>query len=159
MYVFVFVYCTGQLYFTMRITNQTKFNADLIYELQRIHNNRVIPENRSSNKLLGIHLEKSLLFAYHTTCKYLSSKLNKSLYCINRAKNVILNKHLKLFIIPLSTHTYHIVRLTLVVPVIPVFNTFSKSKKGHPYYQYKKILSTSMILKYPLPKTNKLFTT
>ncbi len=43
-------------------------NPDLIYELERIHNNHITYENRSY-KLLGIHLDKTLSFDCHT--KYL----------------------------------------------------------------------------------------
>jgi hypothetical protein len=67
-------------------------NPDLIYELERIHNNHATPENRSY-KLLGIHLDETLSFDYHT--KYLCSKLNKSLYCINKSKNFLTNNALK----------------------------------------------------------------
>jgi hypothetical protein len=67
-------------------------NAELIYELERIHNNHTNPDNRSY-KLLGIHLDETLSFDYYT--KYLCSKLNKSLYCINRAKNFLSTNALK----------------------------------------------------------------
>jgi hypothetical protein len=46
-----------------------------------------------SYKLLGIHLDENLSFDYYT--KHLCNKLNKSLYCINRAKNFLSNKALK----------------------------------------------------------------
>jgi hypothetical protein len=59
-------------------------NDDLIYELERIHTNHINPDLRSY-KLLGIHFDELLTFDYHT--KHLCSKLNKSLYCINRTKN------------------------------------------------------------------------
>jgi hypothetical protein len=55
-------------------------------------NNHVTPENRSY-KLLGIHLDETLSFDYHA--KYLCSKLNKSLYCINKSKNFLTNNALK----------------------------------------------------------------
>jgi hypothetical protein len=67
-------------------------NANLIYELECIHNNHTIPDNRSY-KLQGIHLDENLTFDNYT--KHLCSKLNKSLYCINRAKNFLSNKALK----------------------------------------------------------------
>jgi hypothetical protein len=64
----------------------TEHNPDLIYELERVHSNHPVPESRSY-KLLGIHLDELLTFDLHT--KYLSTKLNKSLYCINKAKNLL----------------------------------------------------------------------
>jgi hypothetical protein len=67
-------------------------NESLIYELDRIHNNHASPDNRSY-KLLGIHLDEHLSFDQHT--KYLCSKLNKSLFCINKSKNFLTNKALK----------------------------------------------------------------
>jgi hypothetical protein len=63
-----------------------------IYELERIHNNHPVHANRSY-KLLGIHLDENLSFDSHT--KHLCSKLSKSLYCINRAKNFLTKKALK----------------------------------------------------------------
>jgi hypothetical protein len=85
-------------------------NANLIYELERIHNNHISPENRSY-KLLGIHLDEYLTFDYHT--KYLCSKLNKSLYCINRTKNFLSNKALKTLYFSLI-HSH----LTYCTPII-----------------------------------------
>jgi hypothetical protein len=79
-----------KVYYDDNEPNENK--PDLIYELERIHSSHLTPELRSY-KLLGIHLDEHLTFDYHT--KYLCSKLNKSLYCINRAKNFLLNKALK----------------------------------------------------------------
>jgi hypothetical protein len=81
---------TLKLYYDDNEPNE--HNHELIYELERIHNNHTIPDNRSY-KLLGIHLDELLSFDNHT--RYLSSKLNKSLFCINRAKNFLSNKALK----------------------------------------------------------------
>jgi hypothetical protein len=67
-------------------------NDELIYELERIHNNHTNTDYRSY-KLLGIHLDENLSFDYYT--KHLCNKLNKSLYCINRAKNFLSNTALK----------------------------------------------------------------
>jgi hypothetical protein len=67
-------------------------HANLIYELERIHNHHATPDNRSY-KLLGIHLDENLTFDHYTM--HLCSKLNKSLYCINRAKNFLSTKALK----------------------------------------------------------------
>jgi hypothetical protein len=59
-------------------------NPDLIYNIERYHNNHAKPECRSY-KLLGIHFDENLSFDYHTN--YLCNKINRSLFCINRAKN------------------------------------------------------------------------
>jgi hypothetical protein len=67
-------------------------NENLIYELERIHKNHINANNRSY-KLLGIHLDELLSFDHHT--RYLCSKLNKFLYCINRSKNFLTLKALK----------------------------------------------------------------
>ncbi len=40
-------------------------NENLIYELERIHNNHINANNRSY-KLLGIHLDEFLSFDHHT---------------------------------------------------------------------------------------------
>jgi hypothetical protein len=66
-------------------------HANLICEIERIHNNHATPDN-CSYKLLGIHLDENLTFDHYT--KHLCSKLNKSLYCINRAKNFLSTKAL-----------------------------------------------------------------
>jgi hypothetical protein len=79
-------------------------NENLIYELERIHNNHTNVNNRSY-KLLGIHLDKLLSFDHHT--RYLCSKLNKSLYCINRSKNFLTLKALKTLYYSSSIHIYH----------------------------------------------------
>ncbi len=84
-------------------------NEKLIYELERIHTNHINPDHRSY-KLLGIHLDELLTFDYHI--KHLCSKLDKSLYCINRTKNFLSSKALKTLYYSLVhsfTHTSHIV--------------------------------------------------
>jgi hypothetical protein len=79
-----------KLYYDDNEPNES--NDELIYELERIHNNHNNTDHRSY-KLLGIHLDKNLSFDYYT--KHLCNKLNKSLYCINRAKNFLSNTALK----------------------------------------------------------------
>jgi hypothetical protein len=64
----------------------------LVNELERVHNNHHSNEHQSY-KLLGIHLDEHLSFDHHT--KYLCSKLNKSLFCINRAKRFLPSNALK----------------------------------------------------------------
>jgi hypothetical protein len=61
-------------------------NPDLIYNIEHYHNDHAKPECRSY-KLLGIHFDKNLSFDYHTN--YLCNKINRSLFCINRAKNFL----------------------------------------------------------------------
>ena len=67
------------------------FNPDLVCELERIHNNHTDPSSRSY-KLLGILLDEHLTFHHHID--YLKSKLSKTLFCINRVKNVLPQKNL-----------------------------------------------------------------
>ena len=61
-------------------------NPLLITPLERIHNSHTNP-NLRAYKLLGIYLDENLTFNFHTN--YLLSKLNRSLFCINRAKNFL----------------------------------------------------------------------
>ena len=59
--------------------------------LERIHNTHPSPDSRNY-KLLGIHLDENLTFNHHTTT--LSNKLTRSIYCINRVKNILPQKAL-----------------------------------------------------------------
>jgi hypothetical protein len=59
-------------------------NPDLIYPLERYHNNHVNKSCRQY-KLLGIYLDEYLNLDYHVD--YVCNKMNKSLYCIKQAKN------------------------------------------------------------------------
>jgi hypothetical protein len=63
-------------------------DPQLISEIERCHNKH--PDiNFRTYKLLGVYFDENLTFDYHIT--HLCNKLNRSLYCINRAKN-FLNK-------------------------------------------------------------------
>jgi hypothetical protein len=66
-------------------------NPDLIHEIERYHNHHYSPEKRTY-KLLGVNFDEHLSFDLHTT--YLCNKLNRSLFCINRAKNFLTPKAL-----------------------------------------------------------------
>ena len=66
--------------------NLTDQDPSLVSELESIHNNHPIPENRSY-KLFDIHFDENLTFNHHIST--LISKLNKSTYCISRAKNIL----------------------------------------------------------------------
>jgi hypothetical protein len=62
-----------------------------IFTIERFHNNHASLEKRSY-KLLGIHLDEHLSLDHHV--KLLCNKLNRSLFCINRAKNFLTPKAL-----------------------------------------------------------------
>ncbi len=68
-------------------------NEEMIYTLERIHNEHE-DKNKRSYKLLGVHLDEYLSFNTHVNI--LCNKLSRSLYCINRAKIFINIKSLKL---------------------------------------------------------------
>jgi hypothetical protein len=66
-------------------------NPLLVTELERYHSNHV-NRDKQAYKLLGIYFDEHLSFDYHIT--KLTSKLNKSLFCINRAKHFLNKKSL-----------------------------------------------------------------
>ncbi len=68
-------------------------DPNVIVPLQRYHSNHDRPDCRAY-KLLGIYLDDKLNFNYHTN--FLCNKLNRSLFCMRRAKNLLL-KLWKLF--------------------------------------------------------------
>jgi hypothetical protein len=63
---------------------------NLIYPISRIHNDG----NEKSFKLLGVHFDEYLSFEEHTN--NLSSKISKSLFCMNRLKNFVTPAALKM---------------------------------------------------------------
>jgi hypothetical protein len=67
-------------------------NPSLISEIERYHSHHIKPECRSY-KLLGVNFDEYMSFDSHTT--YLCNKLNRSLFCINRAKNYLTAKAMK----------------------------------------------------------------
>jgi hypothetical protein len=66
-------------------------NELLITPLERICNSNVDPQKRAF-KLLGVYLDENLSFNYHVN--HLCSKLSKSLFFLNRAKNYVDKKSL-----------------------------------------------------------------
>ncbi len=68
-------------------------DRSLIYPLERVHDNHP-DKNMTTYKLLGIHLNEHLSFNHQTNV--LCNKLSKSLYCINRVKNLLTQKTLRL---------------------------------------------------------------
>jgi hypothetical protein len=56
-----------------------------IFTIERVHNNHTSLDKRSY-KFLGIHLDEHLSFDHHI--ELLCNKLNRSLFCINRAKKL-----------------------------------------------------------------------
>ncbi len=69
------------------------YDVDKVYNLERIYNDHP-DKNKQTYKLLGIYLDEFLNFNAHTNI--LCNKLSKSLYCINRAKNFLNIKNLKI---------------------------------------------------------------
>ena len=63
----------------------------LISTLERIHSANPNPDSRSY-KLLGLYFDENLSFNQQIT--YLSNKLSKAIFCINRAKNILPQKAL-----------------------------------------------------------------
>jgi hypothetical protein len=76
------------------IDNKCNHNdPNLISELERYHNKH--PDiNCREHKLLGIYFDENLTFGHHTNA--LCNKLNKSVYCINKAKNFLTKSLIKL---------------------------------------------------------------
>jgi hypothetical protein len=132
-----------KVYYNDNEPNENK--PDLIYELERIHSNHITPE-LLSYKLLGIHLDEHLTFDSHT--KYLCSKLNKSLYCINRAKNFLSNKALK-------TLYYSLIHSHLSY-CTPILNCVNNSNIQTIYKIQKKAIRTITRNSY-LAHTNPIF--
>ncbi len=62
------------------------YNPDLIHPIERFHLNHPIITNRAY-KILGVYLDKNLTFDCHTN--FILTKLNRSLYCINKVKNIL----------------------------------------------------------------------
>jgi hypothetical protein len=67
-------------------------NPELINTIERVHINHPIKQNRAY-KLLGVYFDETLSFDYHI--QHLISKLNRSLYCINKSKNFLTKPALK----------------------------------------------------------------
>ncbi len=67
-------------------------DPDLIKEIDLIHNNHPDKQLRAY-KLLVVYFDEHLTFDHHT--QYLLAKVNRSLYCINRAKNLLSKQALK----------------------------------------------------------------
>jgi hypothetical protein len=66
-------------------------SPELIHEIERYHSNHPVHDKRAY-KILGIYIDENLSFDKHTT--HLCSKISRSLYCINRAKNFLNKKSL-----------------------------------------------------------------
>ena len=64
-------------------------NPDLIFKLERIHNNSGVP----AYKVLGVHFDENLNFDYHVS--KIVTKLSKSLFFLRNAKHVLSQKGLK----------------------------------------------------------------
>jgi hypothetical protein len=79
-----------QLQYDDNEPNET--NPNLIRNIERYHAGHPNPGCRSY-KILGIYIDEDLSFDYHT--QHIISKLNRSLYCISRAKNFITPAALK----------------------------------------------------------------
>jgi hypothetical protein len=89
-------------------------DPNLISELERYHNKHT-DINCRAYKLLGIYLDEN--------------KLNKPLYCINRAKNLLKNKSLTTLDLHSSTLTSHIAPLSQAVHP-PQISTESLKQKN-----------------------------
>ena len=83
------------IYLNLNEAGKTQEAANII-ELDRIHNNSPLLENRTY-KYLGILLDENLLFNKHID--YICNKLSKALFCLRRAKPLLNTKSL--------TNLYH----------------------------------------------------
>jgi hypothetical protein len=72
------------------------YNPDLIHPIERFYSNHPIIANRAY-KILGVNLDKHFTFECHTN--FILTKLNRSLYGINKVKNIL--PHL-----PLNHYTF-----------------------------------------------------
>jgi hypothetical protein len=61
-------------------------NPSLIHNIERFYTNHLNPQCRAY-KILGIYIDEHLSFDFHTT--HIISKLNRSLYCMNKVKNFL----------------------------------------------------------------------
>jgi len=128
------------------------FNENLVYNLERIHDGHTTKSMRAY-KLLGIHLDEYLSFNYHVN--FLCNKLSKALYCINRAKNLLSTKSLKLLYFALfHSHLNY-------CPII--LNCTSDTNKERIFKMQKKAIRTITKSKYnahtePLFKEAKIMT-
>jgi hypothetical protein len=92
----------------------------LISTVSQIYSNHHDKQSRAY-KLLGIYLDDNLSFDFHT--QHLLSKLNRSLYCINRAKNFLTKQALKsLYFALIHSH------LTYCPTIISCFTTQNLNK-------------------------------
>ncbi len=67
-------------------------NPSLIYPLERIANSNVNSDNKAY-KLLGVYLDENLSFNTHIAI--LCKKLSRSIFCINKVKNILTKPALK----------------------------------------------------------------
>jgi hypothetical protein len=67
-------------------------NPDLIHTIERFHTNHPIKENRAY-KQLGVYFDETVTFDYHI--QNLITKLNRSLFCINKSKNFLTKSALR----------------------------------------------------------------
>ena len=96
------------------------FNQDHITVLERYHDKHAKNEGRAY-KLLGIFLDEHLTFDFHV--QHLISKLNKSMYCIRMAKNILNYKGMRaLYFALIHSH------LSYCPAVMSCFTTANKSK-------------------------------
>jgi hypothetical protein len=76
----------------MTIMSLRVLTPHLVVPLERYHSNHENPDCRAY-KLLGIYLDETLNFNHHTN--FLCNKLNRSLFCMRRAKNLLSHSALK----------------------------------------------------------------
>ncbi len=61
-------------------------DPELIHTIERFHSSHPNP-NSGAYKLLGVYVDEHLTFDYHTN--HITSKLNRSLYCISKVKHFL----------------------------------------------------------------------
>ena len=131
----------------------------LITPLERVFTNHPSTENRTY-KLLGVYLDETLSFKHHIdlTC----NKINKALYCINKAKNFLSKKALQtLYFALIHPHLLYCTNIfSIASPTIlnritllqkRAIRTISKSTflaHTHQLFTNLKILPFSKIISY-----------
>jgi len=96
----------------------------LVVPLERYHNAHENPDCRAY-KLLGIYLDEKLTFNHHTN--FLCNKLNRSLFCMRRAKN---------FLTPTALKTLYFAFIQSHLNYCPIILS-SNSQQNHYLHNYK----------------------
>ncbi len=124
-------------------------DPSLLHKIERFHTSYQNPQCRAY-KILAVYMDETLSFDFHTN--HIITKLNCSLFCINRAKNilplpalislhfVLVNSHLSLCpIITSCTNASNIQKISLVqrkaIRIITKTNILPRCLNPFKYYR------------------------